>query len=590
MRPPLSALTLGLWPSAPSPTSFWYLSGTVQKSPLGVQSTTATGFVTLLVVALTCISFSFFRRRGTKARRAHSTSPPPSFMASFSSDEQDDDEYDDEGDDDDEQYLSDEGSDDSNSKTSNSQPSSHGLFARKLRRASTVRKSPLHPNALTHSLVLITSKDPTSNLSLRPAQVLLAHPSTAGPLPRSASAPLRPTHRASPRSSPRLASGAWTTDAIAAPPMSKRGKKRSGVSTSPSPSSSSSTSSPVIAPIPERNSSYHKAYDERQRQQEQQSQQAKDAKSAGQDTPATRRPPSSILRKHGQSWQVLFSSDPIEGSDSDSNVVRPPLHLRSQSQPVSPTVTPTRRSIQLTEPDWDPYVSFHIRAQERQAKRRQFSDSLIRTESTQSPEMDHFTELPHDWLQYSSLLDTPEQRGGDVETSPASSSSEKAAITSSPSADEFWYERHTPSTAAAGRNWDWRKRRAMQRREALLSKDPKDQIRAASLRKERPIVTAPPPPSPPRRTTSDVSQQASSAITEKDADLSSSTQRTSAPRREAVSSTPSAVKVIPSSDLGNTRPRRSLPAATASTKKAATDYGSKPKESAIQMGSIGRKR
>ena len=371
--------------------------------------------------------------------------------------------------------------------------------------------------------------------------------------------------------------------------MSKRGKKRLSVSTSSSPSSSS-TSSPVIAPIPERNSSYHKAYDERQRQQEQQSQRLKDTTSAEADAPAPRQPPSSILRKHGQSWQVLFNSDPIEVCDSGPAVVRPPLHLRSQSQPVSPTTTPTGRSIQLTEPDWDPYVSFHIRAQERQAKRRQFSDSLIRSEKTQNPEMDNFTELPHDWLQYSSLLELPEENGDDSENSFAPSSLEKTGVTSSPSADEFWYERHTPSTAAAGRNWDWRKRRAMERREALLSKDPKQELRAASLRKERLAVAAPPPPSPPRRTTSDVSKQAIIANVEDGAAFSNSTQHTNETRRDVTSSTPPSIKIVPSSNAGPTRPRRSLPTPHASTKKAATDYGSKTKESATQMANTGRRR
>ncbi|PKI85242.1 hypothetical protein MVES_000896 [Malassezia vespertilionis] len=81
----------------------------------------------------------------------------------------------------------------------------------------------------------------------------------------------------------------------------------------------------------------------------------------------------------------------------------------------------TSRSIMPVEPDWAPFANTHERARKR-AVVASFANSV----SDQQVAMRHC--LPH--------VSPPELEDG----------------------REFWFERFTQSTAAAGRNWDWRRR------------------------------------------------------------------------------------------------------------------------------------
>lgn len=83
-------------------------------------------------------------------------------------------------------------------------------------------------------------------------------------------------------------------------------------------------------------------------------------------------------------------------------------------QPASPdAIHAVERSVKLIEPDWRPHLDSHVRAQER--------------------------------LEAATRFATAQGADGD-----------------------FWFERFTQSTAAAGRDWDWRKRRARLQRAAAL--------------------------------------------------------------------------------------------------------------------------
>lgn len=96
-------------------------------------------------------------------------------------------------------------------------------------------------------------------------------------------------------------------------------------------------------------------------------------------------------------------------------------HAAMHSSPAPPPYQPSspdashaaERSVKLIEPDWRPHLDSHVRAQER--------------------------------LEAATRFATAQGTDGD-----------------------FWFERFTQSTAAAGRDWDWRKRRARLQRAAAL--------------------------------------------------------------------------------------------------------------------------
>ncbi|CAO1630570.1 unnamed protein product [Jaminaea pallidilutea] len=194
---------------------------------------------------------------------------------------------------------------------------------------------------------------------------------------------------------------------------------------------------------------------------------------------------------------------------------------------ASATPAPVRRHrcIRLTEPDWDPHAETHERARQRRELRLQrekekkvpvramsmFEPStpvehepedqvlLLRTQSeTSLPQLQLQHHLDGDdepldsWLAFAtSLQSSPVPDEDDKVASRLARS--KDEITGSPraptsdshnhgstqeqsqdgshrndhatsdDAEEFWFERFTSSTAAAGRDWDWRKRRAREK-------------------------------------------------------------------------------------------------------------------------------
>ncbi|KAF6767576.1 hypothetical protein PSEUBRA_005916 [Kalmanozyma brasiliensis GHG001] len=90
------------------------------------------------------------------------------------------------------------------------------------------------------------------------------------------------------------------------------------------------------------------------------------------------------------------------------------------------------RSIKLVEPDWIPHLDSHIRARERLETATRFA--AMKEHSSAHSVADDDAKYEQDSLD----------------------------------ADDFWFERFTQSTAAAGRDWDWRKRRARLQRAAAL--------------------------------------------------------------------------------------------------------------------------
>lgn len=308
------------------------------------------------------------------------------------------------------------------------------------------------------SLVYITSRDPTSNLSSRPAQVRLSSPtkqalgSRKGSMHSTLAVRSSPRASPSPRSSPRLgnsAAASW------------------GNRNNPAAATAAALNA-ATAPVPERNSSYHKAYDEKQKALD-----GDDGDDGGDpSSPRTARktPPVPILRKQRQQFSKPGSDD-SPSSSSSLLAPRPPIHSRSFSQPASTQ----SRSIQLTEPDWDLYVSFHIRARERQEKRRQFSQSSEVADATAGATAAIVdsgplagTDLADDWLHYSAFLAHGGGSDCDGDDVILKSDSSSTPLATSSDSQDFWYERFIPSTAGAGRNWDWRKKRAMQRRALAL--------------------------------------------------------------------------------------------------------------------------
>lgn len=96
---------------------------------------------------------------------------------------------------------------------------------------------------------------------------------------------------------------------------------------------------------------------------------------------------------------------------------------------------PKSRSIKLVEPDWRPHLDSHIRARERLDTATRFA-SFKMASGFGSPQSEMGSLYDHD------------------------------------NEEDFWFERFTQSTAAAGRDWDWRKRRArLQRAAAQMAFD-----------------------------------------------------------------------------------------------------------------------
>lgn len=234
------------------------------------------------------------------------------------------------------------------------------------------------------------------------------------------------------------------------------------------------------APIPERNSSYHKLASLPEPDPVLLGTSARDA-------------PPSILRK-----DVQFFPGRRMPMGSHAHVPRgaEAAYLYGDDQQEAPPTPPTvsrSRLIKLTEPDWDSYADTHERARQRIEVRELASRGLARARSEPALKVQYEREDEPlgSWLAYAPIH-SPQQISADAgngspQLQPQPQLPAFTWFEDSTDADasqqEFWFERFTSSTAAAGRDWDWRKRRARER------KQQQEQL-AASI--EQPSGTASP--------------------------------------------------------------------------------------------------
>ncbi|CBQ73540.1 conserved hypothetical protein [Sporisorium reilianum SRZ2] len=145
--------------------------------------------------------------------------------------------------------------------------------------------------------------------------------------------------------------------------------------------------------------------------------------------------PALLHQQQQQQQQELFQAAngifmPL-GAGSPAPPPYQPHNPELASSPTEPIPSWSRtartRSIKLVEPDWRPHADSHIRARER--------------------------------------LETATRFAAFKGTAVAA---DKYAEDQPVDVDGFWFERFTQSTAAAGRDWDWRKRRARLQRAAAL--------------------------------------------------------------------------------------------------------------------------
>lgn len=195
------------------------------------------------------------------------------------------------------------------------------------------------------------------------------------------------------------------------------------------------------APIPERNSSYYRPFAVPKPNPILVGLDAKDK-------------PPSILRKDNQRFAPSPSSPAPLNHEHDHWPT--PLSLKAPLSSTQPEAA-RGRAIRLTEPDWDPYAPWHERARQRMEARQLSGQSRLAAPVTVANDADD--EPPSSWLAYTAIH-PPGERAADALSSslPASACLWQEACPDDN--QEFWFERFTSSTAAAGKNWDWRKRRA----------------------------------------------------------------------------------------------------------------------------------
>ncbi|CAO1627232.1 unnamed protein product [Parajaminaea phylloscopi] len=388
--------------------------------------------------------------------------------------------------------------------------------------SSSSARAPLPHGQQRNSRILITSSDPSSNLSVHPVRIDLVPARTARPHLRSASPPLfhhrtaacagaskkrRKTSKLAGRSdvgsepseeehgsagengvaaalsrsqspppatsarqvpSPPLGSGRFprtrTRGSLAngsAGNARLRAKRKVGVAAGEMP-----------APIPERNSSYHRMFGPIEADPVLVGTSAKDA-------------PPSILRKATQQFRSSPSPSPSpEPMQPSSQPAWTSAGLAHLEPPTSSHAPFRSRAIKLTEPDWDPYAPTHERARQRIEVRQLAATSgrspspAVAVAGAGGPAIDettpHHDELLGSWLTYAAIHspDDGHEGGNRHGNDAAAATATETEIPWMPAAEgeentaEFWFERFTSSTAAAGRDWDWRKRRARERREA----------------------------------------------------------------------------------------------------------------------------
>nr|CDI53976.1 putative protein [Melanopsichium pennsylvanicum 4] len=135
--------------------------------------------------------------------------------------------------------------------------------------------------------------------------------------------------------------------------------------------------------------------------------------------PGALQPQAELLQTHGVSLPLNTSTAPPPYQQHISHLASPQTDLV--------VFAPKTKSIRLIEPDWTPHLDQHIRAKERLETATRFAAFKLSTSDM-----------------------TNKQSAAEVDV------------------DDFWFERFTQSTAAAGRDWDWRKRRARMQRAAAL--------------------------------------------------------------------------------------------------------------------------
>ncbi|CDR88353.1 uncharacterized protein SPSC_04180 [Sporisorium scitamineum] len=142
-----------------------------------------------------------------------------------------------------------------------------------------------------------------------------------------------------------------------------------------------------------------------------------------------------LLQQH-QQQELLHAANGIFLPPGAASPAPPPYQPHSTELGSSPEPVPTwqrnarMRSIKLIEPDWRPHIDSHIRARERLETATRFA--AFKSNASSPIAADKYG-------------DDPLEEG-----------------------DDFWFERFTQSTAAAGRDWDWRKRRARLQRATAL--------------------------------------------------------------------------------------------------------------------------
>ncbi|WFD44622.1 hypothetical protein MPSI1_003290 [Malassezia psittaci] len=132
-----------------------------------------------------------------------------------------------------------------------------------------------------------------------------------------------------------------------------------------------------------------------------------------------------------------LTSESALSSTSDSRVSSLSSPMKSD---ISGTASP--RSIKLTEPDWKPFTDSHDRARKRVAM-ASIANAINELHSAQSSPVVKSKQLP---LLKALPIEPPAELG---------------------EGSEFHFEKFTRSTAAAGRNWDWRRRSSCELLEAL---------------------------------------------------------------------------------------------------------------------------
>ncbi|WFD00559.1 hypothetical protein MYAM1_003308 [Malassezia yamatoensis] len=184
----------------------------------------------------------------------------------------------------------------------------------------------------------------------------------------------------------------------------------------------------------------------------------------------------SILRRDSQSFPSSLTQSPVLSASNSSSLLRRLNGCSSQSNSpntlssllpstltcdsalsstsdscISSLSSPTKsdcsgttspRSIKLTEPDWKPFTDSHDRARKRVAI-ASIANAISELHSEHSSPVAKSKQLP---LLKALPIEPPAELG---------------------EGSEFRFEKFTRSTAAAGRNWDWRRRSSCELLEAL---------------------------------------------------------------------------------------------------------------------------